>query len=273
MMTTPKTIGFIGGGHMAKAMIKGFLAAGYPPQKIWVSALRREKLEQFAKPLKLHTTDDNTDLYRHVDIVIFAIKPAIFPDIACQLQPVSLTCQPLLISIAAGIRLTQIQTWFTSMRVVRVMPNLPVEIQQGYLGLYTHDRLTVDDRAEIETLMIQIGSFVWLDSEQQLDAITAIAGSGPAYCWFIFDCFVDTAQKLGLSSAQARDLVLQTVLGSVTLAKARDEVLSDLVNQVCSKGGTTQAALAVFEQQQIKAGLEQALDAAYQRAQTLSQEL
>ncbi len=269
-------IGFIGAGNMAQAMISGWMKAGYDPATIYVSNRHTDKLEKLNAQFGIQTTTNNQDVYHHADILIFAVKPNVYPILAQEFQTWHLENQvadPLIISIAAGLKSIQLQNMFHRHRLVRVMPNTPVAINQGMLALLTNTQLTTDDQQQLQIHMSALGQTVWLENENLFDSFTATAGSGPAYFFFLLDAMTQSACTLGFTPEQAQKIILQTALGSVMLAEHSQASLSVLIKQVRSKGGTTDQGLAILEKHQTRQILLETLQATYQRAQEITQEL
>lgn len=267
-------IGFIGAGNMAQAMIAGFIRAGVPAKNIWVSNPSTDKLTQLTQQYpSINTHTDNCIVQAHVNILILAVKPNRIFDVLKELKAQALTQPPLTLSLAAGVPLARLQTVFNTNHMVRVMPNTPVAIGAGVLAVYADKTLHQDAKTQLQSCLEPLGDMQWLEDEHLLDVITVTAGSGPAYFFYFFDTLIESACQLGLSYQQARALVLQTALGSAMLAQQSAQALPERIAQVASKGGTTAQALAVFERDQIKQTITDALRAAHKRAHEISQEL
>ncbi len=242
------TIGFIGGGNMAEALIKGVIAAKvYPPENIIVSDIRPERLELLKKQYKVRTTADNAELARSVDILVLSVKPQNMAD-ALESIKGSVNPDTLVISIAAGIKTQMIASALDNVGVVRVMPNTPALIGQGASALYATDRAKPMLR-KAQSIFEAVGVVVFVDDQGLIDAVTAVSGSGPAYFFLLMEEMTKAAVELGLSEDVAKKLVLQTAKGASLLAAEKDkdgETPAQLRKKVTSPGGTTEAALKVF---------------------------
>lgn len=202
------------------------------------------------------------------DIIVLAVKPQQLRDLSIFLG--SLLQQQLIISIAAGIRAQDIGRWLGGYQaIVRVMPNTPAQIQAGVSGLYAMPKVSSVQRSQAETIMNAVGQSIWLDNEAQIDAVTAISGSGPAYVFYFIEALQQAALELGLNEAQAKTLSLQTFTGASKLAEQSTENPATLRSQVTSKGGTTEQAILSMESAAVKAAIISAAKAAAQRSKEL----
>lgn len=202
------------------------------------------------------------------DIIVLAVKPQQLRDLSIFLG--SLLQQQLIISIAAGIRAQDIGRWLGGYQaIVRVMPNTPAQIQAGVSGLYAMPKVSSLQRSQAETIMNAVGQSIWLDNEAQIDAVTAISGSGPAYVFYFIEALQQAALELGLNEAQAKTLSLQTFTGASKLAEQSTENPATLRGQVTSKGGTTEQAILSMESAAVKAAIINAAKAAAQRSKEL----
>jgi pyrroline-5-carboxylate reductase len=264
------TIGFIGAGNMATALIEGLLAKGLSPARLWASDTDTAKLALLAGK-GLQTTGDNKALVQACDLVVLAVKPQILPQVLQELDDTLEHTDCLLVSIAAGIRISSIEAATRSGQpVVRCMPNTPALVQAGATGLYANQWASEADRALALALMEAVGKACWLETEDQIDAVTALSGSGPAYFFLLMEAMQEAAISLGLPPAVARDLCLQTALGSAQLALASDVDVAELRRRVTSPKGTTEAAIRQFEQEDLRGIVARALGKAAQRSKELS---
>jgi pyrroline-5-carboxylate reductase len=263
------TIVFIGGGNMASAIIGGLVRGGYTGAILVVdpSAERRAQLQTECGVTGLAVADATL---ADADTVVWAVKPQSFADAAAPCR--AHVSQALQVSVMAGIRSDAIARATGSERVVRTMPNTPALIGQGIAGVYARSAVTAADRADVETLLAPTGRSLWVDAEADLDAVTAVSGSGPAYVFYVIEALTDAAVAMGLSPAQGRALALATFSGATALAEASNDPPAVLRERVTSKGGTTYAALTVLEAAGVKASFVQALKAAQQRAAELGDE-
>ena len=265
-------IAFIGAGNMAAALIKGLISNGTPADNIWASDLDGQKLSQLQQDCGINISGDNRALARQCDVVVLAVKPAgltkVAQDIAEELREHS--C--LLISIAAGITLSDITACTHEQQaIVRCMPNTPSLVGCGATGLYANEATSEEQRQTAETILRAVGTVSWLFSEQDIDAVTALSGSGPAYFFLLMEAMQEAAEKLGLDPENARELCLQTGLGAARLALESDVPVGELRRRVTSPGGTTEAALNQFEADGFKAMVERALGQAASRSRELAQ--
>lgn len=269
-----KTLAFIGGGNMAGALINGLIEDGTPPQHILVAEPDERRREQLAARFGVRTVDDNNIAASEADILILAVKPQVLKAVATTLAPALIQKQPLCLSIAAGIRHASLQHWLgETVPLVRVMPNTPAMIKAGASGLYAPSSMNETQRSEAEHIMRATGIAVWLEDENQMDALTAVSGSGPAYFFLFMEAMEKSATKLGLPAKTAHLLVLQTALGAARMALESTTELADLRNSVTSPGGTTEAALKVFDDESMEQLVERALTAARDRSIELSESL
>ena len=264
------TIAFIGGGNMASAILGGLLRQGLAASQIQVIepfAAQRSKLaEQFG--VQVHEAPGPS--LASAATVVWAVKPQTFKEAA--LQSHSFTKAALHLSVAAGIRSESIAHWLGTDRVVRSMPNTPALVGQGMTALFARPAVTAADRLAVQAIIETTGEFVWLDEESQLDAVTALSGSGPAYVFYFIEAMVEAGEQMGLNRAQAHQLAVATFVGASALAKASDDAPDVLRARVTSKGGTTYAALTAMEQDQVKPLFIRAMQAARQRAHELGDE-
>jgi pyrroline-5-carboxylate reductase len=260
-------ISFIGGGNMARALIGGLIAQGWQPGDIGVVELDAGKRTQLQTEYGIAVSDQLPSVAM-ADIVVLAVKPQQLRDIAIFLG--SLLRDQLVISIAAGIRSADLIRWLGGYdAVVRVMPNTPAQIRSGVSALFAAPGVSAEQRAQAGDILAAVGTTVWLDAEAQMDAVTAVSGSGPAYVFYFIEAMQQAAQELGLSAEQARDLSLQTFLGASQLALQSTETPDVLRAQVTSKGGTTERALLSMETSGTKAAIVQALHAAADRSREM----
>lgn len=240
-----QTICFIGGGNMAQSLIGGLIHNGYDSQHIIVSDPDSQRLQQLAELYSVRTSEDNLPAVEIADVLVLAIKPQILAQVCQQLQPAVQQKRPLIISIAAGIRSTDIERWLGgNLPVVRSMPNTPSLIQAGASGLYANAGTSTEQKATAEQILQAAGITLWVESEELLDAVTALSGSGPAYYFLIMQAMQRAAEKLGLDAHSADLLARQTALGAARMATEGEDDPATLRAKVTSKGGTTAAAIA-----------------------------
>ena len=269
-MTKP-TIGFIGAGNMANSLLGGMIARGIGVDRIWMSDVDQALLDERARQYAVHTTTNNEVVAHWADVLILAVKPQLMQQVCESLQHPLSDHESLVISVAAGIRLDHLRTWLGGVPLVRCMPNTPALVQAGTLGLYAGDDVSADQRAITEEILGGAGLTLWFEEEKELDAVTAVSGSGPAYFFLMMEAMIAAAQEQGLSARQARQLVLQTARGASELALTSEDDPDELRRKVSSPGGTTAAGLEVLEEGGYRELMSRAVEAARRRAEELSQ--
>ncbi|MCV2441798.1 pyrroline-5-carboxylate reductase [Acinetobacter bereziniae] len=263
-------ITFIGGGNMAQALIGGLLSRGLPATRITVSD-PFEKIRLLLQEKDVHVTEDNIEAIKQADIVVFAVKPQVLGSVLKPLK--GLLDDKLLISIVAGAEIKTLSDLTGSERIVRVMPNTPALVQTGAHGIYANPEVSAKDRELTTQVLAATGLTLWVNSEAQIDAVTAVSGSGPAYFFYMMESMIRAGKNMGLDEKVATALTLQTALGAAQMAITSSSAPSDLRKNVTSPNGTTQAALEVFDRAQISQNIQTALAAAQKRSQELAQEL
>ena len=263
-------ISFIGGGNMAQALIGGLIARGLPPTRITVSD-PVEQVRDLLKEKDVHVTEDNLAAIAQADIVVFAVKPQVLAQV---LRPLyGQFDDKLVISIVAGAEIATISELLGTERVVRVMPNTPALVQTGAHGLNATEQVNSTDRELASQVLAATGLTIWVNSEAQIDAVTAVSGSGPAYFFYLMESMIRAGKNLGLDEKVATALTLQTALGAAQMAITSSNTPAELRKNVTSPNGTTQAAIEVFDHAQISQNIQAALAAAKTRSQELAQEL
>jgi pyrroline-5-carboxylate reductase len=269
-LTSKEPIAFIGGGNMASAIIGGLVRQGLPATEIEVVepfAPAREKLkDQFGIAAQEHA---GAALAR-AGLVVWAVKPQTFREAAAQAR--AHTAAALHLSVAAGIRSDSIAQWLGTERIVRSMPNTPALIGKGIAALYARGGVSAQDKSRVEEIIATTGESLWVQEEAQLDAVTALSGSGPAYVFFFLEAMTRAGIEMGLPREQAYRLAVATFAGASELARASEDPPEVLRQRVTSKGGTTHAAISSMEQDQVQALFVKALHAARQRARELGDE-
>ena len=263
------TLAFIGGGNMASAIIGGLIASGRPASSVLVVEpfeAQRQKLA--AQGVRCLAVADAS--LAEAALVLWAVKPQLFKEAAAPCA--AHVAGALQVSVMAGIRSETIVAATGAERVVRSMPNTPALIGKGIAGLYGRAAATAADRALVEEVMAPTGAVLWVDREEDLDAVTALSGSGPAYVFYVIEAMMQAAREMGLSEAQGRQLALATFAGATELAQRSDDPVELLRERVTSKGGTTYAALTSLEASGVKASFVAAIKAAQRRAEELGRE-
>jgi len=263
------TLAFIGGGNMARSLIGGLIAQGLAPNKITVSDPVASQRELLTQQYKLNVTDNNQDAVKSAQVVVLAVKPQELRKVAEALKP-ALQHKPLIISVAAGIRASDLEQWL-GLPVVRTMPNRPALNGCGMTGMYASASVNASQRELALQIMSAVGKAVWVDQEQLIDAVTAVSGSGPAYFFLLMELLEAAGIERGLPQATARTLAIETAYGSGLMAREMTESPATLREQVTSKGGTTEAALKVFAARDLKQIVSEAVKAAADRSKEMAE--
>lgn len=268
-----QTLGFIGAGNMASSLIAGLLADGYQPSNIWASDVDAEKLKGLGGCWGIQTSTDNRRVVEHAQILVLAVKPQLMKEVLTSIADEVQKRKPLIISLAAGILEADIDRWLGGGNdIVRCMPNTPALVKTGATAMHGGDRLSSEQRSRAEAVLRAVGLALWVESEELLDAVTALSGSGPAYFFLVMEAMEEAAVSLGLKAETARLLAQQTALGSARLAIESDESPAELRRRVTSPGGTTEAAIGVFEKAGLREIVRDAMKAACQRAGQLTKQ-
>lgn len=266
------TITIIGAGNMGAGLISGLIANHYPPEKIWAVDPATEKLQELKEKLHIHTTQDAKAAIPEADIVVLAIKPQLFKQVMQDIAAPLKQRNPLVISVAAGIRIDSIQKYIGSQgAIVRAMPNTPALIGCGATALFANAHVSEDQRDLAESILRAISLIVWVTDEKQMDTVTALSGSGPAYFFLMMEALQDAACELGLPTETARLLTTQTALGAARMALESDIDVVELRRRVTSPGGTTEQAVIVLEKHHIRDIFKKAIIAAKNRSEELAQ--
>ena len=276
MLDNMPNIGFIGGGNMAASLIGGLLNAGLAASKITVADPSQPQRESLQQQFSIKVTDDNQQLLA-CEIILLAVKPQLLRQVCQQLNNKNAT-QTLFISIAAGVSSTDINRWLShdgdgQQAIVRCMPNTPSLLQCGAAGLFANPFVSEIQKQQAEQIMQAVGITLWVDDESQLNAVTAVSGSGPAYFFLLMEAMQKAGEELGLSSEVAQQLVSQTALGAARMAVESDTSAAELRQRVTSKGGTTEQAILSFQSADFQQMVAQALTAASDRSISLAKEL
>ena len=264
-------LAFLGGGNMANALIGGLVAKGHDPRTMSVIELAHAARDKIAsRGVPVSTAPDASTA--KADTIILAVKPQ---DARAALACIASSVQgKLVISIAAGVRLDALSRWLGGHRkLVRCMPNTPALVGAGVTGLYALPEVAAEDRTRAQSILSAVGEVVWLKEERLLDVVTAVSGSGPAYVFWIIEQLAAFAECEGIPAADALRLAKQCVLGSAQLAQGSADSPAQLRKNVTSKGGTTEAALRVFEEERLAERFAKALAAATRRGGELGDDL
>ena len=257
---------------MASSLIGGLIANRYPAGLIIACDIDAVRLRGLQERYGIVTQTDSADGARQADVVLLAVKPQVMPEACKALAALPVDEQQLIISIAAGVPSAAIDTWLGGGRaIVRCMPNTPSLLQLGATGLAANDRVSEAQKSTAERIMQAVGISLWVDEESDLDAVTAISGSGPAYFFYFIELLEAAGVKLGLEPGTAARLARQTALGAATMSI--DEDVVRLREQVTSKKGTTEQAILSFQRNGLGRLVDEATAAAFERARELAREL
>ncbi|NBA98661.1 pyrroline-5-carboxylate reductase [Pseudomonas sp. R5(2019)] len=265
-------IAFIGAGNMAASLIGGLLAKGLEASQIRASDPGAEQRAKVSAEHGIELFESNAQAIEGADVVVLAVKPQAMKAVCEALKP-SLKPQQLVVSIAAGITCASMNNWLGAQPIVRCMPNTPALLRQGVSGLYATAGVSAQQRQQAEELLCAVGIALWLEQEQQLDAVTAVSGSGPAYFFLLIEAMTAAGEKLGLPREIAERLTLQTALGAAHMAVSSDVDAAELRRRVTSPAGTTEAAIKSFQADGFEALVEKALGAAAHRSAEMAEQL
>jgi pyrroline-5-carboxylate reductase len=265
-------IAFIGGGNMARAIVGGLLQADYAASSVFVVDPNEAQRDLLHTQCGVSTLVQPDASLAQARLVVWAVKPQAF-EIAAAACVGHLSPQALHVSVMAGLRTSTLAHTTGNPQVVRAMPNTPALIGRGMTALFAAQAVSAEQRSQAAAVLQTTGQLMWVDHEEQLDAVTALSGSGPAYVFYFLEVMMQTALEMGLSAEQSRQLALRTFAGATELAERSELAPKALREQVTSKGGTTFAALQVLEARQVQAALNDAIHAARNRARELGDEL
>lgn len=265
-------IAFIGAGNMAASLIGGLRAKGLEAAQIRASDPGEDTRAKVSAEHGIETFADNAQAIDGVDVIVLAVKPQAMKAVCEAIRP-SLKPNQLVVSIAAGITCASMAAWLGEQPIVRCMPNTPALLRQGVSGLYATSEVTAQQRQQAEELLSAVGIALWLEEEQQLDAVTAVSGSGPAYFFLLIEAMTAAGVKLGLPKAIAEQLTVQTALGAAHMAVSSDVDAAELRRRVTSPNGTTEAAIKSFQAGGFEALVETALGAAAHRSAEMAEQL
>jgi pyrroline-5-carboxylate reductase len=272
-MINIRRLAFIGGGNMAAALIGGLTKRGLPSERIVVADPSHEQLKRLVQDYGIKSAADNASAVAGAEVVILAVKPQQMRAVALALSPHLAAGRPLLMSVAAGIPHAALARWFgPHIAVVRTMPNRPALNGFGATGLYAPSGVGAAHRALAESIMAAVSATVWVEHESQMDTVTALSGSGPAYFFLFMEALEAAAHERGLPNDIAHKLTLETAFGAAQMARQSNESLALLREQVTSQGGTTAAALAVLDAAGLRAIVAHAVAAADRRSAELAAE-
>ncbi|MDO8955157.1 MAG: pyrroline-5-carboxylate reductase [Gammaproteobacteria bacterium] len=261
---------FLGGGNMTRSLVSGLVSSAYEPSLITVIDHHADKLSKLSAEFKVKTSMNSDAALQVADVVILAVKPQSMQALATEIAPHLQKRQPLLLSIAAGLNIDILAKWFgATMPIIRAMPNTPSMVQAGAAGLFSNPLASTEQKRMAEQILMASGLAVWLNKESDIDIVTALSGSGPAYYFLIMEIMTRTAIEMGLDADTAKALAIQTALGSSVMAKESQSELGALREGVTSKQGTTAAALQFFKEHGIDDLFKGAMLAAKNRSDEL----
>ncbi len=268
------TICFIGAGNMSLSLMGGLLASGYPKDKILATDPSADRRQEVTQSLGIPCLESNTETAVQADIILLAVKPQQLEPVCKELADTVKAKGALVISIAAGVRTDDIAFWLGGKAaIVRTMPNTPALIRSGATGLFATASVSDAQKDQAENILRAAGLTVWVPQESDLDIVTAISGSGPAYYFLFMEAMQAAGQKLGLDESTARLLTIQTAFGAAKMALESPDDCATLRQKVTSPNGTTEKAIQTFEQHDLRAIIEEAMTAAKDRAISLADEL
>ncbi len=268
-MVLGTTVAFVGSGTMGEAIIKAVLAGELAPHQVIAADIRPERGEELAARYGIRVTTDNVAAVREAGVVVLAVKPQVLSNVLADLRG-HVPAGALVLSIVAGARLDTLIEGLDHKAVVRSMPNTPAQIGMGMTVWTAAPAVTAAQRSQAKAILKAMGEEVYVHDEKYLDMATAVSGSGPAYFFLILEAMVDAAVRLGFARPIARQLVLQTALGSVLFARDSGKHLAELRNMVTSPGGTTAEALHEMERGALRATISEAITAAYNKSRSLA---
>jgi len=258
---------------MASSLINGLIVSGHAAHSLWVSDINADVVSALSENLGINSTVNNDELVNAVDVVVLAVKPQNLADVAKHIAPLIQQKQSLVVSIAAGISQNSLTRWLgNDVAIVRCMPNTPALVLTGATALHANDQVTTEQRDLAENILRAVGLALWVEQESELDAVTAVSGSGPAYFFLLMEAMENAAVQLGLTEQTARLLVQQTALGAAKIALESSESPAQLRQRVTSPGGTTQRAIETFEQGGFTELVAKALHAARDRSIEMSKQ-
>jgi len=267
-------IAFIGAGNMAASIIGGLVAKGHPPANLSASDPSPESLERLREVAPVATGSDNRAAVEGADVVILAVKPQVMEQVCTDIAPALAGGDTVALSIAAGIPVASLERWLgPGVPVIRCMPNTPALLGTGASGLYATDAVNESQRAHAAKILSAVGLVRWVEAEDDLHAVTAVSGSGPAYFFLFMEAMAAEGERLGLDRETATALTAQTCLGAARMAAESGVELAELRRRVCSPGGTTERAIESFLADGLEATVTRAMAACLARSKEMADEL
>lgn len=267
-----KKIAFIGAGNMTTSFVGGLIADGYDHTKIFVSNPSEQKLQRFKEAFQVNVSTDNLEAAAQAEVVVLAVKPKFIHDVAVEMRELVQGKKPLVISIAAGIRASDLLRWLggNKVAIVKGMPNTPALIRCSATAMYANEFVTRLQHETAESIMRAIGMTMWFENEKLIDSVTALSGSGPAYFFLVMEALEQAAETIGLGKEDAHLLTLQTAIGAARLALESGESLPTLCSRVVSPGGVTEQALRELEAGGLRQLFAHALQESNRRAEEIA---
>ena len=267
-------IGFIGGGNMTRAIVAGLIEGHYPADDLLIAEPAIEQRAVLSRDLPgVIIEESNSDVASRAGTLVLAVKPQVMQDVCRDLADTVQDAHPLIVSVAAGIRSEDIDAWLGGgLPVVRVMPNQPALLRLGASGLFANERTSEEQKERATRILSAVGHVVAVSSDADIDAVTAISGTGPAYFYLLIDMMIRSAQAFGLDAQAAQILTIETAKGAAAIADAEDETMASLIERVRSPGGTTTAAFDSLEDDHVRDIFARAFKAARDRAIALADE-
>ena len=273
-MNLTQKISFIGAGNMASSIIGGLIRGGMSPSLLNATNVDQDQLARLQAAQGINALNDNVSAVADCDILFLSVKPQVLREVCEEIREAVQQRRPLVISIAAGIEIASIESWLGgNLAIVRCMPNTPALVGVGASGLYANELVTDSQKAAAETMFQAIGLTEWVGDEQDLHAVTAVSGSGPAYFFLILEAMEAAGVRAGLTAETARRLSMQTMLGAATMALQSEDDPATLKRKVMSPGGTTERAIESFENDGLREMFDRAVAAAAKRSEELARQL
>lgn len=261
---------FIGAGNMASSLAGGLIAKGYDPLQITLADINDSALQNARRTLGVNTSRDNINACKNADVVILAVKPQVMEQVVTPIKEVLNNRSPLVISIAAGVTLSKLEQWLGKLPIVRCMPNTPALVEAGATGMFANNQVSDSQKELTKSILSAVGLALWVENEDQIDAVTALSGSGPAYYFLVMEAMIEAGKALGLSEQVAKQLTLQTALGASQMAITSPDKPAELRRKVISPGGTTERAISIMQDKNLSETFMEAIKGAYQRSKELS---
>ena len=266
------TIAFIGGGNIADSIIGGLISSGVPTTNIIAADPDIERQQSISERHGIEVFEKNHDAIKKAEVIVFAVKPEKMPVAIKEIFENTIAKNKIILSVVAGIKIKSIEDWVKeSFSIIRIMPNTPALVRSGVTALYANKNTSDKEKAIAEKIMSSVGKTVWLDKEDQMDSVTALSGSGPAYFFYFMELMENHAIEMGLKKEDAHLLTIETALGAAKMALLSNAELKELRLQVTSPAGTTERAINTFVKGKLHKLLRDAMDAAKKRSVELSE--